>query len=145
MESQRRRILPWALVAVGTVLLALGALQAGVSIGSGVDKVEGAGIAAAWVVLEREHLTSLEKAKTAPKVVGVKRKKLDAIAECESHGNPRAVSSDGTYRGKYQMDKSTWRAMGGTGDPAKAPEFEQDIRAAELYKAAGSKPWPNCA
>ena len=34
--------------------------------------------------------------------------------------------------------------MGGKGDPAKAPELEQDYRAAELYKAAGSSPWPIC-
>jgi hypothetical protein len=144
MERPRPRILPWALITVGAVILGLGALKAGVSIGTGVDKVEAAGLSAAVVVLEREHLASLEKAKKAPVVVGVKRKKLDSIAECESHGNPEAVSSDGTYRGKYQFDKQTWKAMGGTGDPAKAPELEQDIRAAELYKAADSSPWPVC-
>jgi peptidoglycan hydrolase-like protein with peptidoglycan-binding domain len=51
---------------------------------------------------------------------------LQRIAQCESGGNPSAVSADGTYRGKYQFDRETWRAMGGTGDPADAPEAEQN-------------------
>ena len=82
--------------------------------------------------------------RTAPYVLGVPRSTLEAIASCESHGDPRAVSSDGTYRGKYQFDRGTWRSNGGSGDPAKAPELEQDLRAAALYRAAGSGPWPNC-
>lgn len=77
-------------------------------------------------------------------VNGVRRSTLEAIAECESHGDPRAVSSDGLYRGKYQFDRGTWQSQGGKGDPAKAPEAEQDFRAAILYKAAGSSPWPIC-
>ena len=40
------------------------------------------------------------------------------------------MSADGTYRGKYQFDRETWRAMGGSGDPADAPEAEQDRIAA---------------
>jgi resuscitation-promoting factor RpfB len=70
---------------------------------------------------------------------------LAAIAECESGGDPTAVSADGLYRGKYQFSRATWRAMGGTGDPAAAPEATQDRLAAKLYAAQGSTPWPNCA
>jgi Transglycosylase-like domain/Putative peptidoglycan binding domain len=70
---------------------------------------------------------------------------LAAIAACESGGDPTAVSSDGLYRGKYQFSRSTWRAMGGTGDPAAAPESVQDRLAAKLYATQGSTPWPNCA
>ncbi len=69
---------------------------------------------------------------------------LDAIGACESGGDPTAVSSDGTYRGKYQFDYGTWESMGGSGDPAAAPEAEQDYRAALLYAASGSSPWPVC-
>lgn len=69
---------------------------------------------------------------------------LNAIAACESGGNPTAVSPDGTYRGKYQFSFSTWASVGGSGDPAAAPEREQDIRAAILYNQLGSKPWPVC-
>src|SRR3954454_23432941 len=34
--------------------------------------------------------------------VGFSQSTLDSIAACESGGDPTAVSSDGTYRGKYQ-------------------------------------------
>ena len=70
---------------------------------------------------------------------------LEAIADCESGGDPTAVSADGTYRGKYQFSVATWTALGGSGDPAGAPEAEQDARAAALYAARGTAPWPNCA
>lgn len=69
---------------------------------------------------------------------------LERIAQCESSGNPRAVSPDGTYRGKYQFDRPTWRAMGGDGDPARASEAEQDRRALALYRERGASPWPAC-
>ena len=69
---------------------------------------------------------------------------LERIAQCESGGNPRAVSASGQYRGKYQFDQGTWEANGGTGDPAAAPEAEQDRIAAILYSRAGPAPWPVC-
>jgi hypothetical protein len=69
---------------------------------------------------------------------------LAAIAKCESGGDPTAVSADGQYRGKYQFLISTWEAIGGTGDPAAAPEPEQDQRAAALLAAEGTSPWPVC-
>jgi hypothetical protein len=69
---------------------------------------------------------------------------LAAIAQCESGGDPTAISSDGTYRGKYQFTRSTWKQMGGTGDPAAAPEAEQDRLAAALLAAQGTTPWPVC-
>jgi soluble lytic murein transglycosylase-like protein len=70
---------------------------------------------------------------------------LKKIAQCESGGDPRAVSPSGTYRGKYQFDRPTWRSVGGHGDPAKASEYEQDKRALKLYRREGTAPWPNCA
>jgi hypothetical protein len=69
---------------------------------------------------------------------------LESIAACESGGDPAAVSSDGSYRGKYQFDFGTWESVGGSGDPAAAPESEQDYRAALLYAQSGSSPWPVC-
>ena len=69
---------------------------------------------------------------------------LRRIAECESGGNPRAVSPGGQYRGKYQFSRATWRALGGSGDPADAPEWQQDRLALKLYRQRGSAPWPNC-
>jgi hypothetical protein len=79
-----------------------------------------------------------------PPIPGAVMQQLETIASCESGGDPRAVSADGTYRGKYQFDRQTWASMGGEGDPAKAPEAEQDRRAAKLLAASGSSPWPVC-
>jgi Transglycosylase-like domain/Putative peptidoglycan binding domain len=69
---------------------------------------------------------------------------LAKIAQCESSGDPTAVSADGRYYGKYQFSRATWRRMGGRGNPARAPEAEQDQRAAMLYEQEGTRPWPVC-
>lgn len=70
---------------------------------------------------------------------------LSQIAQCESGGNPRALSPGGTYRGKYQFHPDTWRSLGGQGnDPAAASEGEQDRVAALLYSREGASPWPVC-
>lgn len=69
---------------------------------------------------------------------------LQRIAACESGGNPGAVDPSGTYRGKYQFDRQTWGAVGGSGDPAAASEAEQDKRAAMLLSQRGTAPWPVC-
>ena len=68
---------------------------------------------------------------------------LQAIAACESGGNPATNTGNGFY-GKYQFTQQTWASVGGTGNPAAAPEAEQDRRAAMLYAQAGSSPWPVC-
>jgi hypothetical protein len=70
---------------------------------------------------------------------------LRKIAACESGGDPTAVSPSGQYRGKYQFSRATWRAMGGKGDPAAAPEAVQDRLAAKLLATQGPGAWPNCA
>ena len=69
---------------------------------------------------------------------------LARIAQCESGGDPTAVSSTGRYRGKYQFSRATWRSLGGSGDPAVAPESVQDAMAAKLYAQRGASPWPVC-
>jgi peptidoglycan hydrolase-like protein with peptidoglycan-binding domain len=68
---------------------------------------------------------------------------LERIAECESGGDPTTDTGNGYY-GKYQFSRATWRRMGGSGNPAHAPEAEQDQRAAALYAREGSAPWPSC-
>lgn len=68
---------------------------------------------------------------------------LEAIAACESGGDPGAVNAAGYY-GKYQFDLGTWQSVGGSGNPAAASEAEQDKRAAMLYERAGASPWPVC-
>jgi hypothetical protein len=69
---------------------------------------------------------------------------LQAIAACESGGNPHAIGGGGAYRGKYQFDYGTWASVGGSGDPAAAPEAEQDRRAQMLLDRSGTSPWPVC-
>jgi hypothetical protein len=70
---------------------------------------------------------------------------LREIAECESGGNPKAVSSNGLYRGKYQFLRETWKSLGGRGkDPARASEAHQDRIALKLYRQQGTSPWPSC-
>jgi peptidoglycan hydrolase-like protein with peptidoglycan-binding domain len=70
---------------------------------------------------------------------------LAKIAQCESGGNIAAVSPSGQYRGKYQFSQATWESLGGTGDPAEAPESVQDMFAARLYADRGLAPWPACS
>lgn len=67
-----------------------------------------------------------------------------ALANCESGGNPRSVSSGGTYRGLYQFSMSTWSGVGGSGDPIDASADEQTYRAKVLYNRSGAGQWPNC-
>ena len=94
---------------------------------------------------EAERLRDqVDKAESSSSIAGVSRATLEAIAACESGGDPTSVSSDGTYRGKYQFDRGTWASVGGSGDPAAAPEAEQDYRAALLYSRSSSSPWPVC-
>ena len=90
----------------------------------------------------REAREEQEKFENLPG--GVTMATLESIASCESGGNPEAISSGGTYRGKYQFDQGTWESVGGSGDPAAAPAAEQDYRAALLYSQSGSSPWPIC-
>jgi hypothetical protein len=89
----------------------------------------------------------ITKAKRTPDfglAPGVSQSSLDAIAACESGGDPTVVDASGTYYGKYQFDTSTWASVGGSGNPAEASEAEQDYRASLLYARAGSSPWPVC-
>jgi hypothetical protein len=68
---------------------------------------------------------------------------LQAIAACESGGDPTTDTGNGFY-GKYQFTLATWQAVGGSGNPAHASEAEQDRRATILYARAGASPWPVC-
>lgn len=69
---------------------------------------------------------------------------LESIADCESGGDPKVVSSNGLYHGKYQFSPDTWESVGGKGLPSEASEAEQDFRAALLYERSGPGQWPLC-
>jgi len=68
---------------------------------------------------------------------------LEAIAACESGGNPGTNTGNGFY-GKYQFTLATWQSVGGRGNPAAASEAEQNQRAEILYAREGASPWPVC-
>jgi uncharacterized protein YabE (DUF348 family) len=69
----------------------------------------------------------------------------DALAQCESGGNPAAVSANGLYYGLFQFSLPTWRAMGGSGLPSEASPGEQLERAQALQARSGWGQWPACA
>lgn len=111
--------------------------------GLAVDGVAGPQTVAALGLGSGDEPTATEEpASTA--AGGASDPRLEKIAQCESSGDPTAISPDGTYRGKYQFDRETWHDWGGTGDPAAASEAEQDRIAAKLLAARGAKPWPKC-
>jgi hypothetical protein len=119
------------------------------ALGVPADGVYGPQTAAAVRAFQRRHglavdgvvgpatLRALGVAQAAPTT-------LERIAQCESGGDPTAVSADGAFRGNYQFRPATWRALGGSGDPAAASEAEQDRIAAKLYAQRGASPWPVC-
>lgn len=102
------------------------------------------------VTVDRIH-ASIDRAKKIAKreaawelAPGVSQSTLDAIASCESGGDPTVVDASGTYYGLYQFDTGTWASVGGSGSPAAASPAEQSYRASLLYSRAGSSPWPVC-
>ena len=53
---------------------------------------------------------------------------------------PRGPSPATASTGQVPVHLQTWASVGGTGNPAAAPEAEQDRRAAKLYARAGAAP-----
>jgi Transglycosylase-like domain len=95
-------------------------------------------------VLKRMTATVRAASGAVPASGGATSPQLEAIAACESGGDPTAVGGGGLYRGKYQFTYETWASVGGSGDPAAAPEAEQDARAAALLARDGAGHWPVC-
>lgn len=101
-----------------------------------------AGAAADRAARRRKLRRQRERFSRLPEAIG--RATLESIASCESGGDPRVISSNGLYHGKYQFSLDTWASVGGDGSPAEAPEIEQDYRAALLYQRSGPGQWPVC-
>ena len=69
--------------------------------------------------------------------------------ESDTAGGYQAVSPDGTYRGAYQFDQTTWNSVADSigrpdlvsVDPASASPANQDTLATALYQMRGNQPW----
>lgn len=92
----------------------------------------------------RKRVARLERAESVTTTATTASPALEAIAACESGGDPAAIGGGGMYRGKYQFSTSTWASVGGSGDPAAASEAEQNMRAQMLYARTGPSSWPVC-
>jgi resuscitation-promoting factor RpfA len=67
----------------------------------------------------------------------------DAIAQCESGGN-WSINTGNGYYGGLQFSLSTWRANGGSGNPANATREEQIAVAERVLITQGIDAWPVC-
>lgn len=67
----------------------------------------------------------------------------DAIAACESGGNWATNTGNG-FSGGLQFTPSTWRANGGTGNPASATREAQIAVARKVMATQGLGAWPVC-
>jgi hypothetical protein len=130
-----------------SVVVAVPAASAAVSpLGPAPDELGASGGARHAIEREahRQRRAAVRQARRKARPAFTVPPHLEAIAQCESGGDPRAIGGGGAYRGKYQFSYSTWAGVGGSGDPAAAPEAEQDRRAAMLYARSGAGQWPVC-
>jgi hypothetical protein len=67
----------------------------------------------------------------------------DAIAQCESGGN-WSINTGNGYYGGLQFSMSTWKANGGSGNPASASREEQIRVANNVLQSQGIGAWPVC-
>ncbi len=76
---------------------------------------------------------------------------LYRLRVCESGDNYQAVSKNGTFRGAYQFNRSTWDSVASRHfeflvgvDPIDAAPAWQDVMAKALWSERGRQPWPVC-
>ncbi len=84
---------------------------------------------------------------TIPIAANVAALNWAGLADCESHGNPKAVGGGGAYYGMYQFGLSMWQTVGGTKTPIDWPAEEQTYRAQLLYQRVQGRwqgQWPHC-
>lgn len=80
---------------------------------------------------------------------------LDRLAACESAGDldptdglridPRAYNPTGPFLAAFQFLASTWRSLGGRGDPRDATYGEQRDRARLIPLSAWRGQFPSCS
>ena len=99
--------------------------------------------------------TTVAPSTTVAATAGPTEEQWEALRQCESTGNYRAISISpaGRYRGAYQFSPSTWDWVApqvgadylvGV-DPAEASPADQDRMALGLWEINGWAPWPACS
>ena len=99
--------------------------------------------------------TTVAPSTTVAATAGPTEEQWEALRQCESTGNYRAISISpaGRYRGAYQFSPSTWDWVApqigadylvGV-DPAEASPADQDRMALALWEINGWAPWPACS
>jgi hypothetical protein len=68
----------------------------------------------------------------------------DKIAQCEASGNWHINTGNGYYGG-LQFSMGTWRAHGGSGNPASATKKKQIAVAEKVLSSQGWGAWPACS
>jgi hypothetical protein len=68
----------------------------------------------------------------------------ERIAACESGGNWHINTGNGYYGG-LQFSMGTWRAHGGSGNPARATKAKQIAVAEKVLVRQGWGAWPSCS
>lgn len=67
------------------------------------------------------------------------------LAMCESGMRQGATSANGLYLSYFQWLMSTWKSVGGVGDPRTVPYETQVVLAKRLQARSGWDQWPRCS
>jgi hypothetical protein len=68
----------------------------------------------------------------------------DRLAKCEAGGDWHIDTGNGYYGG-LQFSMGTWRAHGGSGNPARATKSKQIRVAEKVLRSQGWGAWPSCS
>lgn len=96
-------------------------------------------------VAQQHESASRPRSTPAPRRVEPSGDVFDALAACESGGDPTTNTGNG-FGGAFQFTASTWRSMGtGYSVPWDAPYSVQKDAARRLQARSGWGQWPGCA
>jgi len=76
---------------------------------------------------------------------GIPDSVFDSLAQCESRGNPLAVSANGRHFGAFQFALGTWNGLGFSGSPTDYSYEDQREAARKLQARSGWGQWPHCS
>lgn len=107
------------------------------------QQAEAAARQAAAARASRSRTTAPRRATPAPRAAGG-GDIFDALARCESGGDPRKNTGNGFY-GAFQFMLSTWRSLGMSGNPIDHSYSTQKAAAERLVARSGWGQFPHCS